>query len=70
MTGVAMVIWARRHPALAGVMLGLGAATKLYSVFLLGPLIVLGVRTGRVRGVVKAGGRRACVAYAVITCRS
>jgi uncharacterized membrane protein len=66
MTGVAMVLWARRHPALAGVMLGLGAATKLYSVFLLGPLIVLGIRTGRVREVIRAG-IAAVVAYVVVT---
>ena len=66
MTGVAMVFWARRHPALAGMMLGLGAATKLYSVFLLGPLIVLGLRTGRVREVIRAG-IAALLSYAVIT---
>jgi uncharacterized membrane protein len=65
MTGVAMVFWARRHPALAGVMLGLGAATKLYSVFLLGPLLVLGLRTGRLREVVKATVA-ALAAWAVI----
>jgi uncharacterized membrane protein len=65
MTGVAMVFWARRHPALAGVMLGLGAATKLYSVFLLGPLIVLGLRTGRLREVARAS-LAALAAYAVI----
>jgi uncharacterized membrane protein len=39
--------WARRRPVLAGVLLGLGVAAKLYPMLLLGPLLVLGIRTGR-----------------------
>jgi uncharacterized membrane protein len=41
--------WARGRPVLAGVMLGLAAAAKFYPLFLIGPLIVLAVRTGRWR---------------------
>ncbi len=49
-TGLAiggLLAWARRRPMLAGVLLGLGVAAKLYPALLLGPLLVLGIRTGR-----------------------
>ncbi|TWE14016.1 putative membrane protein [Prauserella muralis] len=46
---VGLLAWARRRPALAGVLLGIGAAAKLYPLFLLGPLLVLCLRAGRVR---------------------
>ena len=36
-----MFAWARRWPVLAGVLLGLGGAAKLYPLFILGPLLVL-----------------------------
>lgn len=42
-----LLAWARRRPTAAGVLLGVGAAAKLYPVLLLGPLLVLGLRTGR-----------------------
>ena len=44
-----MLAWARRRPALAGVVLGLGAAAKLYPLFLLVPLLLLCLRAGRMR---------------------
>ncbi len=44
-----LLAWARRRPVLAGVLLGLGVAAKLYPALLLGPLLVLGIRTGRLR---------------------
>jgi len=50
-----LLAWARRRPALAGVLLGLGGAAKLYPLLLLGPLLVLGVRTGRFREVIRTG---------------
>ncbi|WP_253830041.1 glycosyltransferase family 87 protein [Prauserella aidingensis] len=43
-----LLAWARRRPVVAGVLLGLGAAAKLYPLFLLGPLLVLCVRAGRI----------------------
>ena len=46
-----MLAWARRKPVLAGVVLGLGVAAKLYPALLLLPLLVLAVRTGRLRQV-------------------
>ncbi|AGZ46825.1 glycosyltransferase family 87 protein [Actinoplanes friuliensis] len=40
--------WARRWPILAGFLLGLGGAAKLWPLFILGPLLVLGLRSKRV----------------------
>jgi uncharacterized membrane protein len=45
-----MLAWTRRRPGLAGVLFGLGAAAKLYPLFVLGPLLLLGLRTGKLRG--------------------
>ncbi len=42
-----LLAWARRRPVLAGVLIGLGVAAKLYPALLLLPLLLLGVRTGR-----------------------
>lgn len=42
-----MLAWARKKPVLAGVFLGLGMAAKLYPILLLGPLLVLCLRTGK-----------------------
>lgn len=44
-----LLAWSRRRPGVAGVLLGIGAATKLYPLFLLGPLLVLCLRSGRLR---------------------
>ncbi len=45
-----MLAWARRKPALAGVLIGLGVAAKLFPVLLLLPIFLLGIRTGRLAG--------------------
>ncbi|QIS23740.1 glycosyltransferase family 87 protein [Nocardia terpenica] len=39
-----LLAWARRRPVLAGVLLGLGGAAKLYPLLLLGPIVVLCLR--------------------------
>ena len=39
--------WARRRPALAGMLLGLAIAAKFYPIVILGPLLVLCLRAGR-----------------------
>ena len=44
-----MLAWARKRPVVAGVLIGLGVAAKLYPLFLLGPLLVLCVRAGKMR---------------------
>ncbi len=44
-----MLAWARGRPVLSGALLGLGMAAKLYPILLLGPLLVLCLRAGRMR---------------------
>lgn len=44
-----LLAWARRRPVLAGVLIGLGMAAKLYPVLFLIPLAVLSIRTGQLR---------------------
>lgn len=39
-----LLAWARRRPVLAGLLLGLGGAAKLYPLLLLGPIVVLCLR--------------------------
>lgn len=48
-----LLAWSRRRPGWAGALIGLGAAAKLYPLLLLGPLLVLCLRSGRLRD----GGR-------------
>ncbi len=55
----AMLAWARRKPVLAGVLIGVGVALKLYPALLLGPLLVLCLRTGRMREFAKTAGAAA-----------
>lgn len=45
----AMLAWARKKPVLAGVLLGIGGAAKLYPLFLIGALLVLCLRAGKMR---------------------
>jgi len=55
-----MLAWAREKPAAAGVLIGLAAATKFYPLFLLGPLLVLCLRAGRMREYWTALAAAAC----------
>ena len=57
---VAGIIWAwsTRRPVLAGIFIGLGAATKLYPLFFLGPLLVLCLRERKMADV--GQDRRGC----------
>jgi len=45
----ALWAWARGRPLLTGVLVGLGAATKLYPLFLLGGVLVIALRERRAR---------------------
>jgi uncharacterized membrane protein len=56
--------WARRRPVLAGVLLGLGGAAKLWPLFLIGPMFVLALRSRRIREWALAG-TAAAAAWAV-----
>jgi uncharacterized membrane protein len=51
-----LLAWARRRPVLAGVMLGLGGAAKLYPLLLLIPILVLCLRAGELRSGLRALG--------------
>ena len=50
----ALWAWSRDRPVLTGVMIGLGTAVKLYPLFLLGALLVIGIRERRLRDVAAA----------------
>ena len=49
LAGLALLQWSRRRPLLAGVLLGLATATKLYPMLFLVPLALLCLRAGRLR---------------------
>ncbi len=48
-TALSTLAWSRRRPALAGALLGLGVAAKFYPLLLIGPLLLLCWRAGRMR---------------------
>ncbi|MFF3867869.1 glycosyltransferase family 87 protein [Micromonospora sp. NPDC001898] len=48
--------WARRRPAVAGVLLGLAGAAKMWPLFVLGPILVLALRSNRLRAGLTAVG--------------
>jgi len=52
----ALWAWARGRPVLTGVLIGLGTATKLYPLFLLGGVLVLCLRRRRLRPFLVASG--------------
>lgn len=49
LTALGVLFWSRRRPGWAGVFWGLGMAAKLYPLFLLGPLLLLCLRGGKLR---------------------
>jgi uncharacterized membrane protein len=49
LTAVGMMLWARRQPVAAGILLGLATAAKLYPALILAPLVLLCLRAGRRR---------------------
>ncbi|MFF5177100.1 glycosyltransferase family 87 protein [Micromonospora sp. NPDC000316] len=51
-----LLAWARRQPAVAGVLLGLAGAAKLWPLFLLGPILILALRANRLRAALTAIG--------------
>ncbi len=57
--------WARRRPVLAGILLGLGVAAKLYPVLLLLALFLLCLRAGRLRAWLRTAVAAAAVWTAV-----
>jgi uncharacterized membrane protein len=65
LAALGLYAWARRQPVLAGLLLGLGAAAKLWPLFIFGPLLILGLRAGKVRPVLIAFGTGAVTWVAV-----
>ncbi len=67
LTCLALLAWSRHRPLLAGVLIGLGTATKLYPVLVLVALLPLCARAGRLRafGLSVAGAAGAIVAVYV-----
>ncbi|RLP92028.1 glycosyltransferase family 87 protein [Micromonospora sp. CV4] len=51
-----LLAWARKRPVVAGVLLGLAGAAKLWPLFLLGPILILALRADRVRAALTAIG--------------
>lgn len=49
LAAIGLYLWVRHKPVWAGIFLGLGAAAKLWPLFILGPILVLALRTGRIR---------------------
>ncbi|MBQ0891885.1 DUF2029 domain-containing protein [Micromonospora sp. U56] len=60
-----LAAWARRRPALAGLLLGLGGAAKLWPLFLFWPILLLALRAARVRAALTAIGTAVVVLLAV-----
>jgi uncharacterized membrane protein len=60
-----LLAWARRRPVVAGLLLGLGGAAKLYPLLLLIPLLVLCLRAGRIKPGLAALGAAAASWVAV-----
>ncbi|MEU5050746.1 glycosyltransferase 87 family protein [Streptomyces sp. NPDC021096] len=56
LTAAAMLMWSRGRTLLAGVLIGLAAAAKLYPMLLLGPVLILCWRAGRLRAFVTTTG--------------
>lgn len=65
LTALFLYCWARKMPVLAGVMLGLGVAAKLYPLFIAGPLLLLALRTWRWRKALTTVGVAAGTWFAV-----
>ncbi|XAS67449.1 glycosyltransferase 87 family protein [Micrococcaceae bacterium Sec5.7] len=51
-----MYFFARERPVPAGIMIGLGTATKLYPVLIFGAILLLALRTGRIRAFLITAG--------------
>ncbi|GAA4595110.1 putative membrane protein [Actinoplanes octamycinicus] len=47
LAAIGLLLWVRKHPIAAGVLLGLGGAAKLWPLFILGPLLIIALRSGR-----------------------
>ncbi|MEW2382465.1 glycosyltransferase 87 family protein [Micromonospora sp. NPDC047707] len=60
-----LLAWARRRPVLAGLLLGLGGAAKLWPLFLFWPILLLAIRASRLRAALAAIGAGAAALLVV-----
>jgi len=60
-----MYFFSRNHLLLAGLFIGLGTATKLYPVLILGAVLLLALRTGKIRAFLLTAGAAALTWLAV-----
>lgn len=60
-----MYCFSRNKLVLAGIFIGLGTATKLYPVLILGAVLLLALRTGRIRAILVTAGAAAAAWLAV-----
>lgn len=65
LSGLGLLAWARSRPVLAGVLLGLATATKLYPVLFLVPLVLLCWRAGKFRALAAVAAATVLTAVAV-----
>ncbi len=65
LAGLGLLAWARRRPVVAGVLLGLATATKLYPLLFLVPLLFLCWRAGKLRSWAAVAAATAVVAVGV-----
>ncbi|MCW2544186.1 MAG: putative transrane protein [Frankiales bacterium] len=65
LAGLGLLAWARSRPVVAGALLGLATATKLYPVLFLVPLLLLCLRAGRTRAWLGTAAMTIGVAVAV-----
>ena len=56
LSSLAILAWTRERPVLAGALIGLGTAAKLYPVLLLWPIVLLAIRTRQWRPAAQATG--------------
>ena len=60
-----MYFFSRDRLVLAGILIGLGTATKLYPVLIFGAILLLALRTGRIRALLVTAGAAAAAWLAV-----
>jgi uncharacterized membrane protein len=57
--------WVKKRPVAAGILLGIAGAAKMWPLFILGPLLVLGLRTARMKPVLTTIGTAIATVVAV-----
>lgn len=56
LTAAALYAWSRGHPTITGILIGVGTATKLFPLFLLGGILIICLRQRRVADLLATAG--------------